>query len=177
MRDLFDSIRDRFELLLAREQRPDLGQVRLRPGQVAPALGWLKSNGFVQLTHMTAVDWLEDGQFQLTWLLTEPGVRSLMVDTRIDRDGATADSVHELWPQAVTYEQEIAEMFGIEFPGSPRVGVELILEDWKHDPPMRRDFDTVAFVREHIPERPGRETKDSKRWVGQQVGQEAFLDD
>ncbi|NOZ78730.1 MAG: NADH-quinone oxidoreductase subunit C, partial [Acidobacteria bacterium] len=133
---------------------------------------------YVQLTHMSAVDWIEDGELQLTYLLTDPKAHvSLMVCTRIGRGDAEAESIHVLWPQAVTYEQEINEMFGIHFPGSPRQGVPFILEGWNDIPPMRRDFDTVAYVDKHHPSRPGREHTDPRAYIGKVFGERGYLHD
>ena len=179
MDTILDEIRTRFPVTWEHEQRPDLLQVGVEPKTTVPLLTWLKAHTpYVQLTHLSAVDWLEDGQFQLTYLLTDPNAfRSLMVITRIDREEATAESVWELWPQAVTYEQEINEMYGIHFPGSPRQGVPFILEGWDDIPPMRRDFDTVEYMNAHHPSRPGREHTDPRTYIGKVVGEKGYLHD
>lgn len=157
--------------------KTDLVRIEIRQDELLPLLGWLKSDTpFVSLTHLTAVDWIEDGQFELMYLLTAPTLRrTLMISIRIDRETATADSVHGLWLQAETYEQEINEMFGIAFPGSPRQGVPFILEGWRDMPPMRRDFDTVEYTRKTHPERPGREHTDSRTYVGRKFGEKGYL--
>ena len=67
-------------------------------------------------------------------------------------------SIHHLWEQAATYQQEIHEMFGINFPGSPGVDENFILEGWQNIPPMRRDFDTLKYSVETYFPREGRET-------------------
>ncbi len=179
MKTIIDDIRARFSVEWEHEQRADLAQIGVAPGTVVPLLTWMKLHTpFVQLNHLSVVDWLEDGEFQLTYLLTDPhGHRSLMVCTRIPREEATMESVHELWPQAVTYEQEINEMFGIHFPGSPRQGVPFILEGWDDLPPMRRDFDTVAYMHAHHPSRPGREHVDPRVYVGKVFGERGYLHD
>ncbi len=179
MDEIIQRIRDNFGVLREHRQRDDLAEVWIEPRHVLPLLTWLKEHTpFVQLTHLSAVDWLEDGEFQLTYLLTDPvGRRSLMVAVRISREEATAESVHTLWAHAVTYEQEINEMFGIHFPGSPRQGVPFILEGWDDIPPMRRDFDTVEYMNRHHPSRPGREHTDPRRYIGQVVGEKGYLHD
>ncbi len=177
METILTELQQRFGCTRGWRQRDDLFGADLPAAQVLPALCWLKTNTpLVQLTHLTAVDWIEDGEFQLVYLLTDPvGRRALMVNTRIDRECPTAESVHHLWPQAVTYEQEINEMFGIEFPGSPRQGVPFILEGWQEIPPMRRDFDTLAYVERHHPMRPGREHTDPRTYVGKVFGERGYL--
>ena len=159
-----EAIRAHFPVLCDRDQRPDLKQIEVEADVAVPLLTWLKANTpYVQLTHFSAVDWLEDGEFQLTYLLTDPNAfHSLMISTRIDRKAATMETVAPLWPQAVTYEQEMAEMFGLSFPGSPRAGIPFVLEDWDDPPPMRRDFDTLKYAEERYGFRPGRESLDPK---------------
>lgn len=68
------------------------------------------------------------------------------------------DSIHHLWAQAATYQRELKEMYGVHFPGSPRVDEEFALEGWKDVPPMRRDFDTLAYSEQTFFPRPGRKT-------------------
>jgi len=179
MDNILDRIRDTFGSLWKHEQRADLLQIGVEQRHVLPLLTWLKEHTpYIQLTHLSAVDWIEDGEFQLSYLLTDPvGRRSLMVAARIPREEATADSVHTLWPHAVTSEQEINEMFGIHFPGSPRQGTPFILEGWDDIPPMRRDFDTVEYMDRHHPSRPGREHTDPRAYIGRVVGEKGFLHD
>ncbi len=179
MKTILAELETRFGATGARFQRDDLASIDLPADRAVPAVTWLKQHTpFVQLNHMSVVDWLEDGQFQVTWLMTDPhGCRSIMVNTRIDREQATCDSVADLWPQAVTYEQEINEMYGIDFPGSPRMGVPFILEGWNDMPPMRRDFDTVKYVAEHHPHRPGRRHHDPRTYIGERFGEKGYLHD
>ncbi|MEI2768886.1 MAG: NADH-quinone oxidoreductase subunit C [Nitrosomonas sp.] len=100
---------------------------------------------------LTAVDWLEDGQFQLTYLLCRTGRKRRKTSACaccIPREGASMESIHEVWPTAATYQRELREMFGIDFPGSPRLHEEFILEGWNDIPPYRRDFDTLKYARD-----------------------------
>ncbi|MEA3409086.1 MAG: NADH-quinone oxidoreductase subunit C [Candidatus Eisenbacteria bacterium] len=170
MKQIVDGLRGQCEVLAEREQRPDLHMVSIAVGSLRSALTWLKSEtGHVQLTLLSAVDWLEDGEFELSYLLTDPEKHvTLIVGCRIPREGASVPTVWDLWPQAVTYEQELSEMFGIDFEGSPRSGVAFILESWSDMPPMRRDFDTAAYSAEHYEDLPGRTTIDARTRVGQE---------
>jgi NADH-quinone oxidoreductase subunit C len=179
MQTTLQALKNQFTLLWERPQRDDLYQIGVPREQALAALTWLKEHSpFVQLTHMSVVDWIEEDEFQITYLLMDPRTYDLlMVCTRIARSGATMESAHKLWPQAVTYEQEMNEMFGVEFPGSPRQGESFILEGWEDIPPMRRDFDTVQFVLDHIPERPGRETINTREFIGRKVGEKRLLHD
>ncbi len=134
---------------------------------LASRLEALRADGYVQLTLLTATDWLEEGEFEVSYILTDPhGRRTVILGCRVPREAPELPTVSSIWPAAVTYEQELNEMFGIRFPGSPRQGVPFILEGWKDIPPMRRDFDTLEYSVEHYEDRPGRESIDTRRYVG-----------
>jgi NADH-quinone oxidoreductase subunit C len=110
------------------------------------------------------------------YLVTAPKLlTSLMICFRFPREGAEVESVFNLWLQAETYEQEINEMFGIHFPGSPRQGIPFILEGWNDIPPMRREFDTLAYCQRVHPDRPGRSGEDSRAYIGRAFGEKGYL--
>jgi len=71
-------------------------------------------------------------------------------------------SIHTLWAQAWTYQRELRELWGIDFPGSPRIEEDFCLEGWDEIPPMRREFDTVEYCERTFESRDGRETVDPR---------------
>ncbi len=162
MRDLYDRLKALFPLGELTEQRKDLSFVTVPAASLAPTLRHLRDKeGFTHLVLLTAVDWIEDGQFQLTYLLNNRAQRcDIGLRVMIPRDAATMESINDLWPTAATYQRELREMFGIDFPGSPRIEEEFILEGWNDIPPYRRDFDTLKYAQEAYAERPGRVTHD-----------------
>jgi NADH-quinone oxidoreductase subunit C len=171
MHDLHDRLKALFPLGEMTEKRANLVFVTLPAEYLRQALLHLRDlEGFTHLVLLTAVDWLEDGQFQLTYLLNnrtanqDIGLRVLL--PRVD---TTMESIHDLWPTAATYQRELREMFGIAFPGSPRVEEEFILEGWNDIPPYRRDFDTLKYAQESYAQRPGRETRDPETYMKQQL--------
>jgi NADH-quinone oxidoreductase subunit C len=176
MKQVVEQLKGHAKVLGEREQRPDLYMVEVSFETLRPALEWLKRDtAHVQLTLLSVVDWLEEGEFELSYLLTDPSrYVTLVVGCRIPRDGVSVPTVWDLWPQAVTYEQELSEMFGLSFEGSPRSGVPFILESWSDMPPMRRDFDTLAYAREHYEDLPGRSSMDARTRVGQAVGEKGY---
>lgn len=121
---------------------------------------------YTHLVLLTAVDWLEDEKFQLTYLLNSPeNMTDIGVRVLIDRENATMESTHHLWATASTYQREIKEMFGIDFPGSPGVDEPFILEGWEDLPPYRRDFDTKKYSEDTYFPRPGRKTHDPGEYM------------
>lgn len=162
MRDLYNRLKALYPLGELTGQRSDLSFVTVPKEYLRDTILHLRDKeGFTHLVLLTAVDWLEDGQFQLTYLLNN---RALACDiglrVMIPRDAATMESIHDVWPTAATYQRELREMFGIDFPGSPRIEEEFILEGWNGIPPYRRDFDTLKYAQEAYAERPGRVTHD-----------------
>lgn len=137
----------------------------------------LRGDGYVQLTLLTVTDWLEEGEFEVSYILTDPAQRrTVILGVRIPREAPVLPTVSDVWPQAVTYEQELNEMFGVRFEGSPRQGVSFILEGWKDVPPMRRDFDTLKYSVEHYEDRPGRRSIDTRRFVGRVSDERSYTD-
>ncbi len=181
MRNGFTEIHGHLSALFAAgdliAQRPDLAFIELGPTHLRPALLHLRDReGFSHLVLLTAVDWLEAGQFQLTYLLCNRAARlDLGLRVRIPRALATIESIHDLWPTAATYQRELREMFGIDFPGSPRLHEDFILEGWHEIPPYRRDFDTLEYARKAFAQRPGRETLDPATHMQQQLYSPALL--
>jgi NADH-quinone oxidoreductase subunit C len=54
-------------------------------------------------------------------------------------------------------------MYGIKFTGNPTL-YDFALENWNHTPPLRREFDTLAYVNEQFEFRGGRDdNKDVKK--------------
>jgi NADH-quinone oxidoreductase subunit C len=118
--------------------------------------------GYGHLTLMSAVDWIEKDQFELVYHLHNFSDKTdLSVKTFIGRKEPSMVSINKLWAGAKVYEREIREMFGIDFPGCPRVNEPFALEGWRGIPPMRKEFDTKKYSEETYFPRPGRYTKDN----------------
>ncbi|HHB80384.1 MAG TPA: NADH-quinone oxidoreductase subunit C [Aliiroseovarius sp.] len=152
-------------------QRDNLAFITLERAHLRAALQHLRDReGYSHLVLLTAVDWIEEGQFQLTYLVSnrqankDVGLRVLLA-----REDARMDSIHDLWPTAATYQRELREMFGIDFPGSPRLNEEFILEGWQEIPPYRRDFDTKVYAEQNFSHREGRVTKDPAQHMKAQL--------
>jgi NADH-quinone oxidoreductase subunit C len=88
----------------------------------------------------------------------------LGVHVDIDRENAEMTSIHTLWAAAWAYQRELREMYGVNFPGSPRVEEDFCLEGWDDIPPMRRDFDTRAYSTERFGHRE-RSTEEPRQYM------------
>ncbi len=125
---------------------------------VPSVLTYLKSGmGYIHLSHIAFVDWLEEGEFELIYIVWSPTEKlKVFIRARVERENPLMPNIESIWRQANTYQREAREMYGIQFEGfeAPQ---DLMLEDWDDIPPMRRDFDTEAYAEKTYFHRPGRE--------------------
>lgn len=158
------SLESRFELKDIKQQRDDLVFVTVKKEQLISLLTHMRDNeNFTHFVMLSVVDWIEDGVFQLSYILNNPEKHvDIVFRCMIERENASMESAHHLWKQVATYQRELYEMYGIDFPGSPRVHESFILEGWDDIPPMRREFDTKKYSEDTYFPRPGRESKDPK---------------
>ena len=171
MLELYQQLKQRFQLGELTEQRPNLAFISVEQEQLRPLIYHLRDQeGYTHLVILTAVDWIEENIFQLTYLLSNrEAAKDIGLRLMINRDNPVMESIHDIWPTAATYQRELREMFGIDFPDSPGVNEEFILEGWNNIPPYRRDFDTLKFAEENFAQRPGRETRDPAEHMQQKL--------
>lgn len=108
-------------------------------------LVFLRSIGFDHLSFINAVDFIDEGEFELVyhvWSYTHK--IHILNKVRISRTNPVIPTIVNLWEQAQFYEQEIHEFFGITFEGNKDLS-PLFLENWVDIPPLRKDFDTKEF--------------------------------
>lgn len=155
------------EVVSSTKQNDALFFMTVKREQLELILTHLKDKeGYTHLAFLQAVDYIEDGKFQLTYMLYNYTTRlNLGVNVLIDRDKAEMESIHTLWAHAWQYQRELHELYGINFPGSPRVEESFVLEGWEEMPPMRRDFDTKEYSDRTFYPRPGRDTNDPEEYM------------
>jgi NADH-quinone oxidoreductase subunit C len=151
-------IRNRFGTDEIEVKRDDLSKVTVVKYRVFELIHLLvEQYGYTTLNAITCADLIEEVHFAITYMLTTRERRhTFMVQTMIGREEAKIDSLTTLFPQAEIMERDLHEMYGIDFPGNGNL-VELSLENWVHTPPLRREFDTLAFVNELHDFREGRD--------------------
>ncbi len=171
MKALIERLEQKFRISEVVRQRNDELFMTAAKEEAVSVVTYLKEKeGFTHLVLLTAVDWLEAGRFQLTYLLNNNAVKAdAGIRVYLDRERPEMESIHHLWKQAATYQRELKEMFGIGFPGSPRVDEPFILEGWRDIPPYRRDFDTKKYSEKTYFPRPGRKTYDPEEYMKKQL--------
>jgi NADH-quinone oxidoreductase subunit C len=167
MKDILKDIENRFQVTDIVQQKERLAFATVDKSRAIALITWLKETAsYSSMTLITAVDWLEDGVFQLTYLINDPTTgHEIGIRVMIDREEATMESAHHLWKNAKTYQRELKEMYGIDFPGSPGVDEGFNLEGWDEMPPNRRDFDTKEYAEKTFFPRPGRKTNDPTKYM------------
>jgi NADH-quinone oxidoreductase subunit C len=131
--------------------------INARKDQLLAVLKFLKGKGYNHLALISCIDWEEEKQFEMVYVLTPYLQRSkkvtddwrlhVIVKFRIPRENAEFITAIPVFKNAEPYEREIHELFGINFEGHPRL-TQLFLEREYKIPPFRKDFDTRKYVKE-----------------------------
>ena len=171
MKEIIEYIAPKYKLKNIVYQRDNLVFVEADQQLTIDVVTHLKEyHGFSHLVLISCVDWIEDHLFQLTYLLHNPEKKlDIGVKCYLDRGNPVMLSAHHLWKQVWTYQREIKEAYGIDFPGSPRVDENFVLEGWDEIPHMRRDFDTHEYAEKTFFPRPGRKSHDPATYMREKM--------
>ena len=130
--------------------------VTAQKDKVMSILSFLKNKGYNHLALVSCVDWIEEKEFEMVYILTsylqnndefrDKERLHITLKTRILREESKVISVIPIFENAEPYEREIHELFGIYFEGHPRL-IPLFLEGNYEIPPFRKDFDTREYVK------------------------------
>jgi NADH-quinone oxidoreductase subunit C len=105
-----------------------------------------KAAGYNFFEDVTAVDWYpSEPRFQLSYSLLSHGLKQrIRLAVRLDSDHAAAPSITGVWPAANFYEREVFDLFGIDFPGHPRLTRIMMPDNWKGHP-LRKDYPVEGY--------------------------------
>jgi len=161
MNEILDRLQRNFSISDISVRKPGLVTLKVGKDSAEILIRELRDReGYTHLNFIACIDYIEDGIFTLVYMLHNYASKeTLGVHVDIDRESAEMTSIHTLWAQAWTYQRELREMYGINFPGSPRLEEDFCLEGWDQIPPMRREFDTKAFSEERFGHREGRHSE------------------
>ena len=152
------TIKNKFASADVEIKRSDLSKVIITKERVFKLIAFLdKEYEYKILNAITCCDWIEEGHFALTYIVSTLNRKhTIMIQAIIGREDANMDTLYRKFPQAEIMERDLHEMYGINFLGHPNLK-ELSLENWIHTPPLRREFDTLKFVNENLTFREGRD--------------------
>jgi NADH-quinone oxidoreductase subunit C len=168
-KSIIERLSEHYAVTEVKEQKASLMLLKVPKQDALQFIRELRDGAkYTHLAFLTVIDYIEDGRFTLTYMLHNyESHHSIAVHVDIDREQAEMESIHELWVQAATYQRELREMFGIRFPGSPRLDADFCLEGWDEIPPMRKEFDTVAYSKDRFFDREGRSSEDPREHMKQ----------
>ena len=170
MENLLKKLQENYKISDIVKQRGNLYVFTVDKNLLHSLLYELKNvHKFVHLSMISCADWIEENRFQLNYVVAnyENNIR-FSVRVFIDRDKPEFLSIIKLWAQAEVNEREIREFYGISFDGNPTQFEDFALEDWDDIPPMRRDFDTIAYSLKNFGERPGRQSTKVRKEIAVQ---------
>jgi len=106
----------------------------------------LKKEGYTRLLTVSAVDWIEDEEFEIYYLVHSKEDKDYVkVSVRVDRKNPVIPTLSGIWINSEMHEREAWEMFGITFEGNNMLK-PLLTEGWKGPPPFRKDFDWREYA-------------------------------
>lgn len=95
---------------------------------------------FDMLMDHAAIDWIEQGRFELTYdLYSTVHGHHLMVAVQVPRDNPVAPSVSGVWAGAQWQEREVFDLMGILYSDHPDLRRVFLDDDWQGYP-LRKDY-------------------------------------
>ena len=155
---MFKEIKKHFATDDVEVKRSDLYKVGIKYSRLFELVHMLRDQyDYKTLNAITCTDWIEEGHFALTYILTTLDRKhTFMIQTMVNRENTQIKTFSHEFKQAQIMERDLHEMYGIDFIGNENLK-ELSLENWVHTPPLRREFDTLEFVTNHLTFRDGRD--------------------
>ena len=106
----------------------------------------VKAAGYNFFEDLTAVDWFpQEPRFQLSYHIVSHSLRRrVRLRVLVGSADASVPSITAAWPSANFYEREVFDLFGIDFPGHPRLTRIMMPEDWQGHP-LRKDYPVEGY--------------------------------
>ncbi len=97
-------------------------------------------HNFDVLKSHTCVDWIEEGEFELLYLLfSTTHLDHIWVSTRVSRENPVINTVSNIYPVAEFQEREVYDLFGVQFGGNKDLRRIFLDDDWEGYP-LRKDY-------------------------------------
>ena len=169
---ILEQLKKTFTVTDVLEQKKNLTFFTVPKEQLEMTLILLRDHhGYSHLSFIVGIDLIEENLFKFTYMVYNYELKhSFGIHCTISRENPVMDSMHHLWEQVGTYQRELREMLGIDFPGSPRLEENLSLDEgWDGPPPMRRDFDTKEYSNNTFFQREGRVNYDPREYMREKL--------
>jgi NADH-quinone oxidoreductase subunit C len=133
---------------LVTDAKFDRGELTLTVAKdsVVPACEAVKAAGYTFFEDLTAVDWYpQEPRFQLSYHILSMALKQrLRLVVQVDSAELSVPSITSAWPAANFYEREVFDLFGIDFPGHPRLTRIMMPVDWEGHP-LRKDYPVEGY--------------------------------
>jgi NADH-quinone oxidoreductase subunit C len=120
------------------------------PETILAAAKAAKAVGYNFLEDVTAVDWYPSDtpaapRFQIVYSILSMGLKQrIRIIARVSGDDPRIDSITSVWPSANFYEREVFDLFGVYFPGHPRLTRIMMPDNWNGHP-LRKDYPVEGY--------------------------------
>jgi NADH-quinone oxidoreductase subunit C len=116
------------------------------PENIRAAAQAAKDAGYNFFEDVTAVDWYPaEPRFQVAYSILSMGLKQrIRINVRVSGDDPRIDSITSVWPSANFYEREVFDLFGIHFPGHPRLTRIMMPDNWNGHP-LRKDYPVEGY--------------------------------
>jgi NADH-quinone oxidoreductase subunit C len=146
MNDIINDLKNKFNPINVDVVNERQFAIDVENEELHTILAYLKAQGWRQLTLLTCIDWIKENKFQLVYIIYNwENPITINVRTKIERDNPKFRTIVPIYPGAEFYERDVHEFFGVEFEGNERSTKPLFLELWDDIPPLRKDFDPLAY--------------------------------
>ncbi len=127
------------DYLGSREDRDEM-TFWVMPAAWRASAAHLQAQGFVELSDLTAVDYLDRSpRFDVMAIFTSPTLKEYVRLKAVVGEDQPLDSLTPLWSGSNWFEREVFDLFGIVFTDHPDLRRLLLPEDY-HGHPLRKDF-------------------------------------
>ena len=120
------------------------------PETIVTVMQTAKAAGYNFFEDVTAVDWYPSDtpaapRFQISYSLLSHSLKQrIRIVARVSGDNPCIDSITSVWPAANFYEREVFDLFGIDFPGHPRLTRIMMPDNWEGHP-LRKDYPVEGY--------------------------------
>jgi len=106
----------------------------------------VQAAGYNFFEDLTAVDWYpQEPRFQLSYHIVSHRLKQrVRLAVRLGGNEPTISSITSVWPSANFYEREVFDLFGINFPGHPRLTRIMMPDNWEGHP-LRKDYPVEGY--------------------------------
>jgi NADH-quinone oxidoreductase subunit C len=120
--------------------------ITVQPESIVRACEAVKAASYVFFEDLTAVDWYpQEPRMQLSYsILSFQLKQRVRLIVKLDSESLTVPSITTVWPAANFYEREVFDLFGVDFPGHPRLTRIMMPNDWQGHP-LRKDYPVEGY--------------------------------